>query len=128
MDVECVHNSYVWMALVPSLPSVVAAGACTRPPGRYDGAIDHRVFVMSIGCEMLASVLPYTGLGPLTNGRLSAAVAPTESSRPGNRSLGCPRSADKGVPQGMISPNNVSTSCQPAGRGSQATETRRAAA
>jgi hypothetical protein len=66
---------------------VVAAGAGNMLPGMHDGAVEHRVFVISIGCEMLESALLYAGLGPSPNRRLSDAVAPTEPSRPGDRSL-----------------------------------------
>jgi len=30
----------------------------------HDGAVDHRVFVIAIGCQVLKDALPYAGFGP----------------------------------------------------------------
>src|SRR6516165_12094824 len=30
----------------------------------HDGAVDHRVLVIAIGCQVLKDVLPYAGFGP----------------------------------------------------------------
>ena len=40
-----------------------------------DGAVDHRVLVMAIGCQMRKDALPYTGCGPALNRRCILAVA-----------------------------------------------------
>ncbi len=32
--------------------------------GAHNGAVDHRVFVVGVGCEMPEHPLPYPGLGP----------------------------------------------------------------
>src|SRR5262244_4665352 len=39
-----------------------SAGAVLMSP--HDGAVDHRVCVIAIGCQMLKDALPYAGFGP----------------------------------------------------------------
>src|SRR5262249_54600694 len=39
-----------------------SAGAVLMSP--YDGAVDHRVFVIAVGCQVPKDALPYAGFGP----------------------------------------------------------------
>jgi hypothetical protein len=39
-------------------------GAGTMLMGTHDGAVDHRIFVVGIRCEMLKDALPDAGFGP----------------------------------------------------------------
>ena len=77
-----------------------SAGAVLMSP--HDGAVDHRVFVIAIGCQVRKDALPYAGFGPPAEPPVrilpvaealrqiapgDSRTAPTSPSLPGSRSL-----------------------------------------